>query len=261
MHDESETKVCCNSVAEFDHLSEFVGRIDVQEWERGLDWKKRLLRQPEHHRRVFTDRIKHNRAREFGHHLTQDVDAFRFQCFKMRQDAGSQNSTSNRKGSGTHGRMPRTLEEIGEVSLADTPRYFLRLLCLPQMLQRACIPDQRNDGLHGLRARVIDGLRAKFFDNLYHLDAPNARESRHGAQRIQGFNVNKSNTLEAAYTVATGKPASFSQTGQLLVRRDCGDRGSSTSCTSGSLIAELQPDDRQTERKSKPQLAVRDFRR
>ena len=66
-------------IAELDHFAELVSGIDVQQRERNLAREKCLLRQPHHHRRIFTDRIKHHRILEFGGHFANNLDALGFE--------------------------------------------------------------------------------------------------------------------------------------------------------------------------------------
>src|SRR5204863_9343548 len=66
-------------VAQLVHFAKLPGRIDVHQWKRRLRGVKRLLRQPDHDRRVLADRIEHYWIFEFGDHLAQDVDTLSFE--------------------------------------------------------------------------------------------------------------------------------------------------------------------------------------
>ena len=72
-------------VAKLDHLWEFVAGVDMQQRKRNLAGEERLLRQPQHHRRIFANRIHHHRVRKFGDGFSQDVDALRFEHAEMAQ--------------------------------------------------------------------------------------------------------------------------------------------------------------------------------
>ena len=72
-------------IAEGDHLGEFEARIDMQQRKGNRRGIKGLLRQPQHHRRVLADGVKHHRPLELAGHLAQDVDALRLQQAQMAQ--------------------------------------------------------------------------------------------------------------------------------------------------------------------------------
>src|ERR1700704_5306508 len=72
-------------VSECDHLREFIAGINVQKRKRNSSWKESLLRQAQHYRGVFANRIQHHRAREFRDRLAQYVNALRFQDLEMVQ--------------------------------------------------------------------------------------------------------------------------------------------------------------------------------
>jgi hypothetical protein len=65
--------------AEFDHLAELVGGVDVQERKRDRPRIKGLLRKTQQHRRILADRIEHHRSFELGDDLPHDVDALGFE--------------------------------------------------------------------------------------------------------------------------------------------------------------------------------------
>ena len=75
MNDELRADLPRIRVAELDHLWEFVTGVHVQEGKRNSSGEKSLLRQAQHDRRVFSNRIEHYRAREFGGGLAENVDA------------------------------------------------------------------------------------------------------------------------------------------------------------------------------------------
>src|SRR5437867_4367504 len=62
-------------VAELDHLREFVTGVHVQGGKRNSSGEKSLLRQAQHERRGFSNRIEHYRAREIGGGLKEKCDA------------------------------------------------------------------------------------------------------------------------------------------------------------------------------------------
>lgn len=59
--------------------------MEQRKW--GRDGIEGFLCQPQHDRGVFANGIEHYRSRELSHHLTQDLDALRFQLFEMRKDS------------------------------------------------------------------------------------------------------------------------------------------------------------------------------
>ena len=68
---------------------------------------ERLLRQPQHHGRVFADGIQHHRLRELGSHFADDVDAFRFEGAQVSQGAGTDGfGYCAHANSGTSSRIP-----------------------------------------------------------------------------------------------------------------------------------------------------------
>ena len=71
-------------IAELDHFTELKTGVDMHQGKRNLSWIKRLLGETEHDRRVFADGIEHGRSRRFGHDLSHDMDALRFQNIKLR---------------------------------------------------------------------------------------------------------------------------------------------------------------------------------
>ena len=82
VNDEFRTKLPRVRVTKLDHLGKFVARVDMQQGERDLAREKRLLRQTQHYRGIFADRIEHDRARKFRRRFAQDVDAL---CLKSLQ--------------------------------------------------------------------------------------------------------------------------------------------------------------------------------
>ena len=67
------------------HLREFEARIDMQQRKRNRRRIERLLRQPQHHRRVFADGVEHHRPLKLRGHFAQDVDALRLKQAQMAQ--------------------------------------------------------------------------------------------------------------------------------------------------------------------------------
>src|SRR5437588_11263460 len=72
-------------IAKFNHLSELVSGIDVEQREEDRPGVKRFLRQSQHDRRIFADRIKQDWALEFGGHFAHDVNALGFEQAKMAE--------------------------------------------------------------------------------------------------------------------------------------------------------------------------------
>ena len=79
MHQQLAAVGFSGTVTELIHFAEFPAGIDVQQRERQGARIKRFTRQMQHHAGVFTDGVHHHRVREFGGHLTNDMDAFRLQ--------------------------------------------------------------------------------------------------------------------------------------------------------------------------------------
>jgi hypothetical protein len=73
------------SVAELNHLAEFPGGVDVQEWKWDLPGKNAVQRQLQHYGGILADGIEHHRSLELCGYLADDVDAFRFKLFSMSQ--------------------------------------------------------------------------------------------------------------------------------------------------------------------------------
>jgi len=85
MDDQLGADLFRKTVAKLDHLAKFVSGIDMQQRERQLAGEEGLLGQTHHHRGVFSDRVKHHRLGKLGHHFAKNVDAFGFQCAKVRK--------------------------------------------------------------------------------------------------------------------------------------------------------------------------------
>ena len=79
MHQQFAAVGFSGTVAELVHFAEFPAGINVQQRERQSSWIKRFTRQMQHYAGVFTDGVHHHRVREFGGHLTNNMDAFRLQ--------------------------------------------------------------------------------------------------------------------------------------------------------------------------------------
>ena len=85
MHDQVGADLARVLVAEPNHLGELIAGIHMQQRERNLPRIKGLLRQSQHHRRIFADRIQHHRPRELRHRLAQNRDALRLQRLQVIQ--------------------------------------------------------------------------------------------------------------------------------------------------------------------------------
>ena len=70
-------------VAEFDHLAEFPGGIDMQHREGQLRGVESFQRQMQQHRAILADGIHHHRIAEAGHRLAENLDGFRFKRFQI----------------------------------------------------------------------------------------------------------------------------------------------------------------------------------
>ena len=78
MNDQLHTNFFRHLVAELNHLPELPGGIHVHQWEWRLAWVESLTRKMQHHRRVFTDGVKHYGVIEFGSHFADDMHTLRF---------------------------------------------------------------------------------------------------------------------------------------------------------------------------------------
>jgi len=76
VHEHFDTRRSGDFIAKSDHLAKFPCRIDMQQRKRQLGRIKSLLRNMQHHARIFADRIKHNRVAKLAHNLTHDTDRF-----------------------------------------------------------------------------------------------------------------------------------------------------------------------------------------
>src|ERR1700759_2654620 len=70
-------------IAKGNHLRELVTRIDVKQRKWNLAGAERLLREPQHHRRIFADRIHHHGMRKHRHRFAQNVDSLGLELSKM----------------------------------------------------------------------------------------------------------------------------------------------------------------------------------
>jgi len=85
MNDELRANFFRVRIAERNHLGKLVARINMKQRERNLAWVKGLLRQAQHYRGIFPNRIHHHRVRELGHRFPKDVDALCFEFAKVAQ--------------------------------------------------------------------------------------------------------------------------------------------------------------------------------
>ena len=84
VNDQPRSDVTDEIVAERDHFMELVCRVDVQQRKRNLARVESLLRQPDHHRRVLPDGVKHDGPGGLRNHLAQNVDTFGFEGAEVR---------------------------------------------------------------------------------------------------------------------------------------------------------------------------------
>ena len=85
MHDEFGTEFLGAVVAKFDHLRKFVAGVDVQQGKGKFAGEESLLRQAEHHGRIFSDGIQHHRIREFRGGFAENENALRFERAEVLQ--------------------------------------------------------------------------------------------------------------------------------------------------------------------------------
>jgi len=85
VHDQLDADFARVAVAKLDHFRKFVARVDVQQRKRNFPRIEGLLRQAQHHRRIFSDGIQHHRARKFRRRLAKNLDALRLQSFQVVQ--------------------------------------------------------------------------------------------------------------------------------------------------------------------------------
>jgi hypothetical protein len=85
VHNQLGSQLLRIAVAKFDHFWEFVTGIHVQKGKRDFPRKKRFLCQPQHHRGIFANGIKHCRTRKLFHGFAQNIDALRFQSPQVAQ--------------------------------------------------------------------------------------------------------------------------------------------------------------------------------
>ncbi len=83
MNDQVKAQVMRQTITKLDHLPELPGGIHMKQGEGRLARIKSLHRQVEHHRRIFADRIEHDRPIELRGHFPNDVDALGFQLLEM----------------------------------------------------------------------------------------------------------------------------------------------------------------------------------
>jgi len=90
MDDQVEAEALGCRVPEADHLTKLPGRVDVKQGKRELCGIEGLDRNMQHHARVFSDRVEHDRLFELGDHVTHDFDRFSFETAQMfRQHVSS----------------------------------------------------------------------------------------------------------------------------------------------------------------------------
>ena len=76
MHDQLEAVFARHGVTECDHLAEFPPRVDMHQRKWDGTGQECLTRQMKHDRRVFSDRVQHDRRAALGDNLAHDVDRF-----------------------------------------------------------------------------------------------------------------------------------------------------------------------------------------
>ena len=100
-------------VAELDHLGEVVARVHVQQRERHLARRERLLREPHEHDRVLAAAEQQRGALTLGRDLADDVDGLGLEGSQVRQRGGGDGGHTCNPHSvlvspahGPHGRIP-----------------------------------------------------------------------------------------------------------------------------------------------------------
>ena len=83
MHHKIKPKLFRTLVAELYHFTEFPEGIYVQHGKRRFSGSKSFHGKVKHHRRVFADRVHHDRVAEFSGNFTKDVDGLSFKLFEM----------------------------------------------------------------------------------------------------------------------------------------------------------------------------------
>ena len=90
IHDEVEAEFVFDiGISEGDHLSEFPGRINVQQGEGQRPRRERFAGQVQHDRRVFADGVQHDRIVKLSRHLPNDMNTLGLKTFEMRGGIGS----------------------------------------------------------------------------------------------------------------------------------------------------------------------------
>ena len=82
------------------HVAKFPQGVNMHQGKRWLGWVKRLECQMHHDRRVFPDRIQHDRVAKFGYHLAYDMNGLSFKLFQMGQLVGVTHRAENEPGRG-----------------------------------------------------------------------------------------------------------------------------------------------------------------
>ena len=140
MHDEARADGSGHLIAELDHLAKLVGGIDVEKRERDRSRVERLLRKPEHDRRVLPDRVQHHRPLEFRRHLPQDVDALGLEGAEVIQAGETSTTVSGKVNIGIKkkpGNMSRAfdlLRVVGELFDDHHPKHLDRKRGDPEVL-------------------------------------------------------------------------------------------------------------------------------
>ncbi len=80
----------------------------MHQWEGRLGRVERFFGEPDHHRRVFADRVEHDRVVELGGDLADDVDALGFELLEVREIVRGHRAWVLAKGRNGKGKERRT---------------------------------------------------------------------------------------------------------------------------------------------------------
>jgi len=83
MNDEPYSDLRRKTVSEFEHLFEFVTRVDMKQGKRKRSWVKCLASQMNQHARILADRVQQHRIPELRHRFPQNINRFAFKLAKM----------------------------------------------------------------------------------------------------------------------------------------------------------------------------------
>ena len=95
VNDQLHAGLFCHLVPEIDHFTELPRGVYMHQWKWWYCWSKCFAGQVKHYCRIFPDGIQHDWLIKLSNHLTNNVDAFRFEGFEVGEALVHDNLRAN----------------------------------------------------------------------------------------------------------------------------------------------------------------------